>query len=419
MQEGLHGHRRYRRRKTYALLAERHRARAGLVGPRLFDLRLPVHQRGHAGPGRIRLSGRLPERSAAHRGARRRGMGLVPRHRLLRAGRHHPAGRGDYVWQSRILGSGIGFVIAATAWWFILWLWAPIYGAVLAEQFFQPLWATLGSPSGATWFASHNGVFVVTLITIALASLAVSLGMSGYAKLQKWGFYAGLVGIAVIVILLLVNSKSDFIAAFDSNASRIFGINNAYAGTLADAAKAGYTPPPFGVGGSFSASMLLVPMLMFYLLWPNWGTTLYGEVRGASDFRRVASGMFIGLWITVALSVVLLALFAKTFGFDFYQSANAMWLAGSTHALPIFPYPALLAGWLVNNTAFQTILLLVMSVWFFAWVGTLFLSSTRVIFAAAFDRILPDGAASVSEKRRVPVWSLVLMMLPAVGLGAL
>jgi APA family basic amino acid/polyamine antiporter len=62
---------------------------------------------------------------------------------------------------------------------------------------------------------------------------------------------------------------------------------------------------------------------------------------------------------------------------------------------------------------------LLMSLWFFAWVGTLFLSSTRVIFAAAFDRILPDGAAQVSEKRRVPVWSLVLMLLPAVGLGAL
>jgi hypothetical protein len=27
--------------------------------------------------------------------------------------------------------------------------------------------------------------------------------------------------------------------------------------------------------------MLLVPMLMFYLLWPNWGAALYGEVRGA------------------------------------------------------------------------------------------------------------------------------------------
>jgi amino acid transporter len=60
-----------------------------------------------------------------------------------------------------------------------------------------------------------------------------------------------------------------------------------------------------------------------------------------------------------------------------------------------------------------------MSLWFFGWVGTLFLSSTRVIFAAAFDRVLPDRAAEVSEKRKVPLYSLILMLLPAVGLSAI
>ena len=73
--------------------------------------------------------------------------------------------------------------------------------------------------------------------------------------------------------------------------------------------------------------MLLVPMMMFYLLWPNWGTTLYGEIRGASDFRRVFTGMFAGLWTTVLLSVVFLLLFAKTFGWAFYQNVNAQWSA--------------------------------------------------------------------------------------------
>jgi len=165
-------------------------------------------------------------------------------------------------------------------------------------------------------------------------------------------------------------------------------------------------------------------MLMFYLLWPNWGTTLYGEVRGASDFKRVFSGMFFGLWTTVLLSVILLVLFAKFFGFNFYQDVNALWIdnaygTASPHAMPIFPYPVMLVGWAVHSQVFQVILILLMSLWFFAWVGTLFLSSTRVIFAAAFDRILPDGAAQVSEKRRVPVWSLVLMLLPAIGLAAL
>jgi basic amino acid/polyamine antiporter, APA family len=337
-----------------------------------------------------------------------------------------PRAGGDYVWQSRILGSGLGFVMAATGWWFILWLWAPIYGSVLSDEFFQPLWVAFNDPSGAAWFATKNGVFVVTLITIALAGVLVSLGMAGYARVQKWCFYGGLTGFAIIVILLLIFSKNDFISAFNNETGKLFGLKNGYAGTLADAgtSQIGYTPAPFGIAGSFGQSMLLVPMLMFYLLWPNWGTTLYGEIRGASDFKRVFSGMFFGLWTTVALSVVLLVLFAKTFGFDFYQSVNALWIdcaygTCAPHALPIFPYPTLLASWLVNNEAFQVALILLMSLWFFAWVGTLFLSSTRVIFAAAFDRILPDGAAQVSEKRRVPVWSLVLMLLPAVGLAAI
>ena len=44
-----------------------------------------------------------------------------------------------------------------------------------------------------------------------------------------------------------------------------------------------------------------------------------------------------------------------------------------------------------------------MSLWFFGWVGTVFLSSTRVIFAAAFDRVLPDRAAEVPRPQQVPV----------------
>ena len=329
-----------------------------------------------------------------------------------------PRAGGDYVWQSRILGSGLGFVMAATGWWFIMWLWAPIYGTVLSEEFFQPLWATTGHAVAAAWFATYNGIFVVTLITIVLAGVLVSIGMAGYARMQKWCFYGGLVGFAIIVIILLITSKASFISSFNMRASQLFGLNNAYAATNAAAVKSGYIAPMFG-GGTFGASMLLVPLMMFYLLWPNWGTALYGEVRGASDFGRVFGGMFVGLWTTVLLSVVFLLLFAKTFGWSFYLNINQQWSGAGKAALPIFPYPMMLASWVVHNAVFQFILILIMSLWFFGWVGTLFLSSTRVIFAAAFDRVLPNAAAQVSEKRRVPFPSLVLMLLPAVGLGAL
>ncbi len=337
-----------------------------------------------------------------------------------------PRAGGDYVWQTRILGSGIGFVMAATGWWFILWLWAPIYGNILAVQFFEPLWATLKwtwPTGGAAWFGTHNGIFLVSMITIALAGVLVSIGMAGYARIQKWCIYGGLVGFGVIVVLLLVNSHASFVNSFNLEAHKLFGINNAYGATQAAAAKIGFHAQPLGFG-PLGPTMLLVPVMMFFILWPNWGATLYGEIRGASDFRRVFTGMFGGLWITVALTVIFLLLINKTMGWAFYQNSNQLnyqvfiLTPHVSTVLPIWPYPVLFAGWLVHNTAFQVALILVMSLWFFGWVGTLFLSSTRVIFAAAFDRVLPDRAAEVSEKRKVPVYSLILMLLPAVGLSA-
>ena len=331
-----------------------------------------------------------------------------------------PRAGGDYVWQTRILGSGLGFVMAATGWWFILWLWAPIYGNILAVQLFEPLWATLKwtwPNGGAAWFGTNNGIFVVTLITIALAGLLVSIGMAGYAKVQRWCFIGGMIGFLVVVALLLFNSHATFVSSFNQEAHNLFGVHNAYAATNAAAAKAGYTTHALGFG-PLGPTMLLVPYMMFFLLWPNWGATLYGEIRGASDFRRVFTGMFAGLWTTVILTVIFLLLVYKTIGWDFYQNINSL-SYNLTPQFGIWPYPFMFAGWLVHNTAFQVVLILVLSLWFFGWVGTLFLSSTRVIFAAAFDRVLPDRAAEVSEKRKVPFYSLILMLLPAVGLAAI
>src|SRR5204862_7712774 len=53
-----------------------------------------------------------------------------------------------------------------------------------------------------------------------------------------------------------------------------------------------------------------------------------------------------------------------------------------------------------------------MSLWFFGWVGTVFLTASRVIFATAFDRILPEWAARVN-KRGVPYYAILIMLLPS------
>jgi amino acid transporter len=60
-----------------------------------------------------------------------------------------------------------------------------------------------------------------------------------------------------------------------------------------------------------------------------------------------------------------------------------------------------------------------MSMWFFGWAGTIYLSSTRVIFAAAFDRLLPEAVASVDPRTRTPIWALALMVVPGLIVSAL
>ena len=330
-----------------------------------------------------------------------------------------PRAGGDYTWQSRILGGGVAFVLSMTGWWFILWHWTPIYAGTLNQQVLAPLSATIGRVDWATFFGGPytpgTGLFVACLIILAYVSVVVTLGMEGYARVQKFSFWVGIVGLAVMTVILLFTSQQDFHNAVNREAVNLFGYkgHDAYNDTIAAATKAGWTPSSFNAF-SLSPTLAIVPFLMFYLLWPNWGATLYGEVRGTRDYRRIFSSMFWGLWVTVILSVVVLALLAKTIGWQFFEAAayNAN-LAVPNAPIPIWPHPVMLAGWLINSHPFQFVLLAAMSLWLWGWFGTLFLSSTRVIFAAAFDRVLPEWAANISSKRRVPYGALLLMVVPA------
>ena len=336
-----------------------------------------------------------------------------------------PRTGGDYAWQSRVLGGPVGFVLSITGWWFTLWLWTPIYANILNLQFFEPLAYTLGLTGIATFFTTQWGVFASCLIVLAFVSLVVTMGMETYARIQKVCFWIGLVGLAVVCALLLFFSHNDFVNAFNREASSLFGATgNAYQATLDAAAKGGFTSHDFTFF-SFGPTLLLLPFLAFYLLWPNWGATLYGEVRGAKELRKPLQSMFWGLWVTVALVVLVLILTAKTIGWEFYNAANAAYwnpiyaVQEPAAPVPIWPYPVMLAGWLVNSHLFQAVLIAVMGLWFFGWAGTLFLSSTRVIFAAAFDRVLPAWAANISSGRRVPYGALLLMVVPSILVSAL
>jgi APA family basic amino acid/polyamine antiporter len=333
-----------------------------------------------------------------------------------------PRAGGDYVWQSRVLGGGIAFVLAVTGWWFILWYWTPVYATILNVEVLQPLAAIFRWGGLLTFLGTKNGIFTICAVTALLAGLLVSLGMEGYAKVQRYCFYLGLLGLGIVMAVMLFGSRSGFQSAFNAQSASLFGTHgDTYGATIKMAA--GSIPSKISFSPFLGNSLLLIPFLCFWILWPNWGATLYGEVRGASDFKRVMSGMMWGLWVTIAIAIVFLLLASKFFGWDFFNAGNVNFINyfyGYTPSstIPVWTYPPLMVGFFFRNSLVSALLVLLFGAWFLGWAGTLFLSSTRVIFAAAFDRILPERVADVSEKRHVPTLAILLMLVPALIVSA-
>jgi amino acid transporter len=332
-----------------------------------------------------------------------------------------PRSGGDYVWQSRVLGGATGFILSITGWWFILWLWVPLYGDMFRHSVMVPILGVLGAKDAAIWFArTQHGGFTASLITLAIVSVFIAIGMKAYARIQKFSFYGGMLGLVIVIVMLLTGSQAAFKAGLESNAVSMFGAQTGvYDATVTLGTNAG-AKTPFS-GGSLGAVFLVIPYLVFVNLWPNWGATLYGEVRGATDFKRNISGMGWALGVFTLLGIILLYAIKQTIGWDFYMQANGAWwnyawgfVPDAPPAIPVWPYPVLLAVFLTTNRIVQFIVIVLMSLWWFGWSGTVFLSSTRVIFAAAFDRLLPEKVAEVDERTGTPIYALVLMVVPSI-----
>jgi APA family basic amino acid/polyamine antiporter len=337
-----------------------------------------------------------------------------------------PRAGGDYVWQSRILGRGLGFLLTVTGWWFILWLWVPLYGQMLAYEFLTPLAALLGSSTAALWFTSPGaGLLVSMLLVCLIVFIYIAIGMRWYARVQKFSFWVGMVGLAAVFLLLLFGTKDAFIAGLNANIPALYGVpaGDYYAQTMAAGNTAGVTFGNLGVI-AFGASFALIPMIVFFNLWPNWGSTLYGEVRGASDYKRNFWGMAAAVIVTAVLALIFFALINKTMGWDFFNNANgAFWsgVFGYTGAapIPVWPYPVQFATFLTGSRLLQFLIVLFVGFWWIGWSGTVFLSSTRVIFAAAFDRMLPEWVSNIEPRTKTPINALLLMVVPSVIISIL
>src|SRR5947199_103220 len=82
-------------------------------------------------------------------------------------------------------------------------------------------------------YAFFSVNFVSSLILVSFVSYYVAIGMEGYARIQKFCFWGGIVALGVVLLLLLIGTQGQFQQAFNREAARLFGASgDAYAQTI-------------------------------------------------------------------------------------------------------------------------------------------------------------------------------------------
>ncbi|MFI5449068.1 MAG: APC family permease [Candidatus Bathyarchaeia archaeon] len=317
-----------------------------------------------------------------------------------------PRSGGDYVWTGRILGPRFGTVMA------VLFLasqiiafnalnaWAiPYIG--LAQGFFA-LGLTTGNPTLVAWgtaIIQPLPGFTISLIIILFEMLVAILGVSVYRKVNRVSFAI----YAIILVLFVVSLLSVSPAEFQSSITQSLAAYNVTYSSVQSAV----TQNPQLASFSLWHTLLAFPLLGFLTYSGfNFSTYVAGETRNVSKSIPRSLGLAVG--ITAVFLVVLSALVYNLMGAYFVDGISYLFNTGSLGTLPVEPTATFLLSLAVNpwigfalnlGVALGCFLVLLQCIVMF----------TRIIFALAFDRIIPTRFADVGERFHSPHYAALVI----------
>lgn len=327
-----------------------------------------------------------------------------------------PRAGGDYIWISRILRSPlIGYTVILVAWVIVLQHWFPSVIWAFNLTFFSPLAVALGNMDLAMWLLTTEGIFWMTIANIITGVILVVAGMRWCGRMLKISFIiGGVIAVIVLIISLLPYTQANFINAFNTFQLENFDIANAHQQVIDTATiDYGLEIPGFW-DWDLAATMPLLALFAWYNGWSMWGAPLYGEVKGASEFKRSFWSIQGCNLFSNAFVIICLLQWVFIGGWQFFQSANLLYWSGDA-LMPLFPFPGLYVYILTKNVPLSIFILGGGA--FFLWILEAlanFLPAIRILFAMAFDRVMPAQLAHLVTKRRIPIVSLAVVVISAV-----
>lgn len=317
-----------------------------------------------------------------------------------------PRAGGDYVWTGRILSQRLASVMAVTilfgaifagpafnAWYFVA------FG--LAQLFFS-LGVVTGNPGlvslGAAVSQPPLG-FVISLLFILAIVIIGLFGIETYRRINKYAFAIFIVTMFVFLFgLLSVNTKT-FVSSFDASMAN-------YNVTYTQVQGAVNTNPQLATFSVWNTLLAAIPFGFLTYSGFNFNTYLVGETKQVS--KTIPKALFFAVMITLVSLVVLTAITYTTLGGAFVGGISYLFNTGALSSLPVQPTVNLLVS-LATPAWLGFLINLNVSLGFFLVALSYFMTFSRVLFAMAFDRILPEKIASVNDKYHSPHLAVLII----------
>ena len=330
---------------------------------------------------------------------------------LLRA---VPRAGGEYVYLSRIVspvaGSVAGLGIA------VVFTYILSTNAHFAAQFTPFMLSGLGQAFHSTAIA-NAGNHLTSNIAIAWLSVAVMLIVAALslfslkivARIIFWLIVLQVLAFVVLIGILAANSHADFTSALATYSNHPGAFQD-----IINAAKSN------GVvfGTSIASGVAIIPFMVL-----NYNGVLYsyyvgGELRRPGRTYLYASAISIG--VLVVLWIGVWALLRARVGLTFMQAQANLGVANPTAYGKItglnsvaggLGYGMVLSTDPITKILFATAVPLAEIAVNLAFLAV----TTRVLFAQAFDRLLPVGVAKIGDRNHAPNVAITIVLIIGIG----
>jgi amino acid transporter len=320
-----------------------------------------------------------------------------------------PRSGGDYVFQSRVLGGGIGFTLVFSG--FVIWIlqWVALSGWLLSTLGFAPLFLGLGASMGstqmveiATWFTTPTGILITSVANALIAMLILVSGFKNYVRLQRVMWIAILVSFGTMLVVLATTAASAVPGRLDAFSAAIGGSATFSADARAAAEAAGVTLNP---AFSLIATLLIAPIAWTSLQWATYSAQQNGEIKSAGNFKSQAF-IIVGALVLTGLLLALLAfVLERAVGTEFlYVAGSGYWSGvGEATLAGSYLWPNMIATAIANNPIVTLLIAIGFILNGHQIVHNCYIGMTRVMVAMSLDRLLPEMVSRVSDRLRTPV----------------